>query len=316
VTSELRLLERVHGVMLGAACGDALGAPFEGSPTVRDAELTEWMSSPRVLRYTDDTAMMIALAEYLLALPPAAHISEQHLAEAFADHWRREPWRGYGAGPPHVFRLVLAGWAWVDAAVALYPPHGSFGNGGAMRVAPVACLEPDLDRVVAEARASARPTHLHPLGQDGAALQAAAVWSALHSPPDEPIDTDGFVHRLDGFIETAEFRKRLDSVPELARSATAEQAAGALGHGIAAEESVPTALLAFLRHPDSFVEALRFAIRIGGDTDTIAAMTGAIAGARHGVDAIPVSWLARLENEPRIRAQATRLGLRLRWFGD
>jgi ADP-ribosylglycohydrolase len=62
-----------------------------------------------------------------------------------------------------------------------------------MRVAPVACLEPDLDRVVAEARASARPTHKHPLGQDGAVVQAAAVWSALHSPRDEPIDVDAFV---------------------------------------------------------------------------------------------------------------------------
>ena len=113
--SEL-LAERVRGGLLGAACGDALGAPFEGSHTVRLTELQEWMRSHRVLRYTDDTAMMIALSEYLVTLPPGDSIAEQQLVEVFAEHWRREPWRGYGAGPPHIFGLVLAGTKWAAGA--------------------------------------------------------------------------------------------------------------------------------------------------------------------------------------------------------
>jgi poly(ADP-ribose) glycohydrolase ARH3 len=301
-------LERVQGAALGAACGDALGAPFEGSRTVVDSELTRWMSSHRVLRYTDDTAMTIALTKYLLTLGPAAPIEEQYLAEVFADHWRREPWRGYGAGPPHVSRLVLAGIHWAEAAVALFPPDGSFGNGGAMRVAPIACVATDLDTVATQARASARPTHMHPLGQDGAVIQAAAVWLALNSPPDAPLRIDDFIQQVVRLTQAGELQQKLHAAGELASSSAPADAARILGNGTAAVDSVPTALLAFLRHSDSYIDAVRFAVRVGGDTDTIAAMAGAIAGARHGITGIPPAWLGRLENEPRLRSLATQLG--------
>jgi poly(ADP-ribose) glycohydrolase ARH3 len=255
--------------------------------------------------------MMIALSEYLVTLPPGDSIAEQQLVEVFAEHWRREPWRGYGAGPPHIFGLVLAGTKWADAAVALFPPQGSFGNGGAMRVAPVACMEVDLDRMAAQARASARTTHMHPLGQDGAVIQAAAVWSVLHSRPDEPMAVDSFIDRIAELIEAAEYREKLEIVRKLAVRGTPERAADELGNGTAAVASVPTALLAFLRHPDNFVAAVKFAIQVGGDTDTIAAMTGAIAGTRHGLGAVPPNWLSRLENEPDLRRLADRLADRL-----
>lgn len=265
------------------------------------------MRSDRVLHYTDDTAMMIALSEYLLTRQPGESIAEQWLIEVLAEHWRREPWRGYGAGPPHIFKLVQAGTAWADAAVALFPPQGSFGNGGVMRVAPVACTEIDLDRMAERARASARVTHMHPLGQDGAVIQAAAVWSVLHSQPDEPVAVDSFLDRIEELIEAAEYREKLEVVRKLAACGTPERAAEELGNGIAAVASVPAALLAFLRHRDSFVAAVKFAIQVGGDTDTIAAMTGAIAGTRHGLGAVPPSWLRRLENEAYVRRLADRL---------
>lgn len=300
---------RVHGALLGTACGDALGAPFEGVAAVAPEDLSEWMGSARPLRYTDDTAMTIALGEYLLALAPGRRIDEDELVREFARHWRREPWRGYGAGPPRIFELVEGGTPWREAASAIFP-GGSFGNGGAMRVAPVALLEADLHGVVTEARASASVTHLHPVGVDGAVAQAAAVWWALHSPPGEPLEAESFVDRIAGVAETAELRGKLSTVRELLSGVPPERAAAELGNGIAAADSVPIALLAFLRHPDSFVGAVTFAVRAGGDTDTIAAMTGAIAGARTGVEAVPAAWLDRLENLPDLRALADRFAAR------
>jgi poly(ADP-ribose) glycohydrolase ARH3 len=180
-----------------------------------------------------------------------------------------------------------------------------------MRVAPLACITTNLERLVEDARSSARPTHLHPLGQDGAVVQAIAVWSALHSDPRAPLDGNVLLDRITAHVGAPEYREKLVRVGELASTATPERAAVEIGNGTAAAASVPTAVLAFLRHPDSFVDAVTFATRVSGDTDTIAAMTGAIAGARHGIAAIPQSWRDRLENFPTLHDLATRLGRRL-----
>ncbi len=83
--------------------------------------------------------------------------------------------------------------------------------------------------------------------------------------------------------------------------------AALFGNGIQAERSVPTAIAAFLAQPDDPSAAILTAVRCGGDADTIAAMTGAIAGARHGATALPPSWLARLEGADRL----SRLGIEL-----
>jgi poly(ADP-ribose) glycohydrolase ARH3 len=84
-----------------------------------------------------------------------------------------------------------------------------------------------------------------------------------------------------------------------------------LGNGIEAHESVPAAIYSFLAHPDSFEEAVVFAVRLGGDADTIGAMTGAIVGAYHGASAIPERWLAALENGPKGRDYVRDLADRL-----
>ncbi|WP_214371419.1 ADP-ribosylglycohydrolase family protein [Pseudonocardia sp. H11422] len=310
MTESQLLIDRARGALLGAACGDALGAPFEGSRDVRPDELAEWVGSDRLLRYTDDTAMLLALGEYLVALPPGRPVDEQQLVEVFARAWQREPWRGYGAGPPRIFTLVLDGMSWSEAAGASFSGRGSFGNGGAMRVAPVAVAESDLGQVAAQARASARTTHGHLLGQEGAVLQAGAVALALASPPGEPLAVHGVLDRLGELVAAAEYQDKLEIVRRLVDHGTPEEAADELGNDVTAVASVPTALLAFLRHPDSCVDAIGFAIRAGGDTDTIAAMAGAIAGARNGATSIPLDWFARLEELHWLRRLADDLTFR------
>ena len=291
------------GCLLGAALGDALGASFEG-----------WRRGPGkaqalfegggILHYTDDTHMMIGVAESLIA---CRGFDGQHMARTFTHNFEREPWRGYGPGPPRVFRLIKSGKPWDKASELIYP-GGSFGNGAAMRIAPVGLLyfdDPNLLREVAYL--SSQITHAHPLGKEGAALQAYAVALATRSELSSPINLDAFLEQLKGFCREELYQHKLKKVGELLKGASVEQVVRELGHGVKAPNSVPTALYCFLRHPDSFEEAVAYAISLGGDTDTIGSMTGAILGARLGLGSIPEPLRARLEN----RAYLEELALRL-----
>lgn len=295
---------RARGCLLGAACGDALGAPFEGTVHVDPAAVAAWADSAEPLRYTDDTTMLLTLAEHLAEV---GDIDEAELIHRFALAWQAEPWRGYGAGPPAIFRQVLMGRSWEEAARAVFP-GGSFGNGAAMRVAPVGLVDGSLERVAALARSSARVTHRHPLGLDGAVAQAVAVALAARSPLGEPLDVEGFLAAVDRHLRTADFRQRLSLLADLVSSAAGPaEVAERVGNDVRAVTSVPAALSAFLGEPDDVPGALRFAVAIGGDADTIAAMTGALAGARNGASALPASWLARLEHRAQLVAAADRL---------
>ena len=131
---------------------------------------------------------------------------------------------------------------------------------------------------------------MHPLGVEGALLLARAL---------------GLIVEDAGFARERFFGSLRSSVSEgalLEKLRLAEGARGegipALGNGIEALESVPTALACFATWPDSFTDAVGAAILLGGDTDTIGAMTGALSGARLGVGAIPRAWLSALEDDP------------------
>ena len=187
---------RARGMLLGAACGDALGAGFEGHRAVVAAELLAAETASGPLTYTDDTAMMIVVTEHLLSsLHRDRDIDEAELVAAFAAAWRREPGRGYGTAPPRIFDLVGAGVPWREAAASMFGGRGSYGNGGAMRVAPVALVAESLSQTVELARRTASH-HTHPPGLDRAAVQACAVALALASDPRNVLDRAGFVDRL------------------------------------------------------------------------------------------------------------------------
>lgn len=112
--------DRFRRALLGAAVGDAFGAPFEGARVVGAAHLDALEASSEILRFTDDTHMTIGLAESLIAQDG---FDGSHLAETFIRHYESEPWRGYGPGPPHVFALIRRGISWQDAATTLALPQ-------------------------------------------------------------------------------------------------------------------------------------------------------------------------------------------------
>ncbi|MFP4345759.1 MAG: ADP-ribosylglycohydrolase family protein [Anaerolineales bacterium] len=304
MTESVNLKSKFLGGMVGCGVGDAIGElafSYSELPTLRAA-----VGRRDILTYTDDTAMAIGLAESLAAV---GKIEPQHLGETFRANYVREPWRGYAMGPPSIFeRVKREGVSYTEAASALFGGEGSYGNGAAMRVAPAGLFFHDADDLYEQVRRSASVTHAHPLGIDGAALVAWAVARVVDLSPEEPLDREAFVRGLLDFARTDELRSRLE---DMATSLEEESPAGVvglwLGPGVAAHRSVPFALYAFLRYPDSFETCLFCAALHSGDRDTVGAMAAAISGAYLGVEAIPEGWRRKLEKGDYIRSLAESL---------
>jgi poly(ADP-ribose) glycohydrolase ARH3 len=201
--------------------------------------------------------------------------------------------------------MIRAGEDWNKAAEKLYH-GGSYGNGAAMRIAPVAIFyHNELTMLREVAFRSSQITRSHVLGKEGAALQAYAIALAIGLKLDELFDPRGFLSRLDELIQHETYRKKLESLTMLLGEVDKAKVVAELGNTVEAFNSVPTAIYSFVSHPDSFREAILFAVNLGGDTDTIAAMTGAISGAYLGIEAVPNKWRLKLENQLYIEELAT-----------
>lgn len=304
MTRALRLKDKFLGGMVGTGLGDAIG---EMAFHFRNrADLRSRIAQADQLLYTDDTAMAIGLAESLVQ---AGGLDEQHLGDTFRDHYHREPWRGYASGPPSIFGQVQReGTSCTEAARSLFGGQGSFGNGAAMRIAPLGLFFHDTPDLYDKARRSARVTHAHPIGIDGAAVLAWAVARVVGRDPQEPFPLQVFCEGLVDFARTPEIRDKMQLVHTLlTRGTTPLAAAHHLGQSVAVHESLPFALYAFLRHPRSFEDCLFCACLHGGDRDTLGAMACAVSGAYLGIDAIPPNWRAKLENRLQIEALAIQL---------
>jgi poly(ADP-ribose) glycohydrolase ARH3 len=298
------LKSKFLGGMVGSALGDAIGElAFWRSD---EARLRSKIAQSDVLVYTDDTAMAIGLAE---AITQLGWLDEQHLGDTFRANYKREPWRGYAMGPPTVFRMVeRRGMSYSEAARSLFGGQGSFGNGAAMRIAPVGLFFHDSPDLYEQARASASVTHAHPVGVDGAAVLAWAIAQAVKLDPQEPFPLERFSQGLVDFARTPEIRDKMVLVRTLlAENVPSPDAARRLGRGVAVHQSMPFAIYAFLRNPKSFEACIFRAILHGGDRDTLGAMACAVSGAYLGVEAIPWVWREKLENREYIKELALRL---------
>ncbi len=296
---EISLKSKFLGCLIGSAIGDSVGSLHEGLGVPQQRIL------PSVGRWTDDTHMMIGVAESLIE---NEGFDGKAMAQTFIGNYEREPWRGYASGPPMVFSWIKSGIAWNEAARKLYHGEGSFGNGAAMRVGPVGLLwHDDPDALRSVACSQSRITHTHELGIQGAALQAYTVALATNAQPSFRGTPVVFLRSLIDFTPNELYKQKLQTARKLLEEAGRQQAARELGNGVEAFNSVPTAVYSFLRHHESFEEAIVYAVSLGGDTDTIAAMTGAISGAYHGIKAIPEEWRIPLERGDYIEELARRL---------
>jgi poly(ADP-ribose) glycohydrolase ARH3 len=300
----LNLSDRFEGCLLGLAIGDALGGKFEAQSAeairARFATAEELIAYPQEeIWYTDDTQMAIGVAETLV---DHGEVVEEHLCRAFAANY--VPSRGYGRGARAVLEAMEDGKDYRQVAEG-YFPGGSYGNGAAMRVVPVGLFfRDDQNRLWEQARASALPTHVHPLGIEGAQVLALAV--ALATQTDQ-LDRQQFLADLLKACESDLYRAKL----ELAQAVSRPEDLAQLGNRIEALHSAPTAIASFALTPESFQATIANVIFLGGDTDTLAAMGGAISGAYLGVHGLPPRLVDLLETSPKGRTYITELAKKL-----
>ncbi len=202
--------------------------------------------------FTDDTVMTLAVALGLIAGQGDAQKTFAEVQHEMR-HWgRRYPHAGYGG----MFRRWLC---------AEHPqPYGSFGNGSAMRVAAAGWLFDTLDKTLDMAKVTAEVTHNHPEGIKGAQATAAAIFLARtgHSKP----EIKRYVEQTFGY--------------DLSR--TCDEIRPYYCHVETCQQTVPEAIIAFLEST-GFEDALRNAVSLGGDSDTLACITGGIAEAFYGM---------------------------------
>ena len=194
--------------------------------------------------FTDDTVLTVAVADCIL--------HNKDYASTFKDYAKKYPYAGYGG----MF------WKWVNSDSL--EPYDSFGNGSAMRVSPIGFAFDTMDEVLAEAKRSAEVTHNHPEGIKGAQAIAAAILLAREEKNKSKIKE--FIERNFGY----DLNQALDDIrPYYYFDQTCQG-------------SVPQAIIAFLES-DSYEDAVRKAISLGGDADTLGCMTGGIAQAYYKV---------------------------------
>lgn len=247
--------------MYGAILGDIIGSPFEFD---RGDKTKEFDLFTKGCDFTDDSVMTIAVGEALLAVGPEATVKEieEAVATNMQDWGKRYPYAGYGGR----FRY------WLGERNP--KPYRSYGNGSAMRVSAAGWLYDSLERTREVARATANVTHNHPEGIKGAEATASAIYMARNGFSKEEIKE---------YIER-EFYYNLD------------RTLGEIRPGYHMDETcqrtVPEAIIAFLEAKD-YEDAIRNAVSLGGDTDTLGAITGSIAEAFYGIPAVLIAECRR-----------------------
>lgn len=234
--------------MLGAMTGDIVGSIYE----FNNHRSKEFELFGKGCFFTDDTVMTAAVMQALLY---GARGGEAELSAQFVLQMRmlgkKYPDSGYG--------LRFSAWLFADEP----KPYNSFGNGSAMRVSPCGFYADTLEEAMYLARLSAEVTHNHPEGVKGAEATAGAVFLARTGTDKSEIRR---------FVEAKGYNLQF----------TLEEIRGIYQFNETCQGTVPQAVVAFLESTD-FEDAIRCAISIGGDSDTLAAITGGIAEAFYGI---------------------------------
>ena len=247
--------------MLGAIVGDVIGSVYERS-NIKTPDFHP-LIDPNA-RPTDDTVLTCAVAEWLL------RGAGNDLAKRLKLWARGFPYAGYGG--------TFVKWA----ESSTMSGYGSWGNGSAMRASPVGWAFDSMDEILHHARRSAEVTHDHPEGIKGAEATAAAVFLARTGRAKPEIRA--FIEERFGY----DLGRSLADIRPTYR------------FDVSCQGSVPEAIIAFLESTD-FEDAVRKAVSLGGDSDTIACIAGSIAHAAYGVPAdVRAEAEARLAPEMRV----------------
>ena len=231
--------------MLGALIGDTVGSIYE----FNNIHTTDFPLFSPSSTFTDDSVMTMAVAEWLLADPHHTHSSLIEIMERYYEEFP-DPMGGYG----NSFRV------WLDTPTAQKKPYNSFGNGSAMRASACGWAANSRQEAMMLAKISAEITHNHPEGIKGAQAVAAAVYMLRHAAFKSDIVeflSKEFGYSFDEDLDTLRSTYQFDET---------------------CQGTIPAAVIAFCESLD-LEDAIRKAVSIGGDSDTIACITGALAEA-------------------------------------
>ncbi len=312
--------QRFVGTIVGAAVGDALGAPFEGWSAAAMKDVPDLFDGYRRIgaypsgQYTDDTQLTLALAESLIN---RRGVDGADIAEKYADLWRTGTIVGQGASCHEAMMKLISGRSdWTQCG----SEEGRAGNGTAMRVSPIGLWDCDSrEDIPRHAEVSSIITHKDPRATAGAIAVAAAVAYCINY---DGFLVRDFLHRISALVEpySEEFAGHLVELGEWMKLNNEEDTLYRIAAaGWRRPEDrldyitpfvIPTvlmALYAFMRSPDDYCRSVERAIRAGGDVDTTGAITGAISGAFNGIEAIPAHLVSGLKDSEYIQSVATRL---------
>ncbi|MEU4349352.1 ADP-ribosylglycohydrolase family protein [Streptomyces sp. NPDC023838] len=283
--------ERALASLRGLSVGDALGSQFfvpAHYPLLKRRELPAgpW-------QWTDDTEMACSV---LAVLAAHGRIDQDRLARSFAEHHDFD--RGYGPAVNRMLRLIREGGDWRELAAALFNGQGSWGNGSAMRIAPLgAWYADDPEQATHQAEISSYTTHQHREAVVGSmAVAAATALAADPAGPPTPADLlDGVVALVPRSAVGAGLRRARDML-DYGDAGTVAAVLGC-GRRTSAHDTVPFALWSAARSLGDFEKAFWTTAQAGGDVDTTCAIVGGvIAACKAG--APPAEWLARTEELP------------------
>lgn len=282
----------------GLATGDACGQHFRPIGLEWDRALAvERAARSAPLRYTDDTQMALSI---VTTLRLRGEIDQDDLALSFGRHY--DITRGYGPAMHELLPAIRSRRPWRQAARMLFGGSGSFGNGSAMRVAPLgAYFADDLDAIPAQAARSAEVTHAHPEASAGAiavALAAALAWRQRAA--DRPPARVAFLEEVIARTPESAVRRGIEEACALPADATPDIVAIALGNGsyVTCPDTVPFCLWVASGNLRDWEEAFWQALSVFGDRDTNCAIVGGIVAASVGVEGIPAEWRALREPLP------------------
>ncbi|MGW0776372.1 ADP-ribosylglycohydrolase family protein [Streptomyces sp. NPDC002835] len=286
-----RRFERALDSLRGLSVGDALGSQFfvpSNYPLLKRRELP-----PSLWQWTDDTEMACSV---LAVLVGHHRVDQDALARSFAEHHDFD--RGYGPAVNRLLRLVREGGDWRELSAELFEGQGSWGNGSAMRIAPLgAWYADDPEQATHQAEISSYPTHQHREAVVGAmAVAAAAALAADPAGPPAPADLlDGVISLVPRSAVGAGLRRARDMLDYN----DAGTVAAVLGSGrrTSAHDTVPFALWSAARSLGDFEQAFWTTAQVGGDVDTTCAIAcGVVAATKAGQP--PAHWLERTEPLP------------------
>lgn len=281
------LSDRARGCILGGAVGDAMGGAFEGQAgPVEAGEHRDW-------RISDDTQLTLATCESIIEL--SGVVEPQHIAGRFVQWFRERRLSGMGSSTLKALRDLDAGLHW---ALAGAKGEMAAGNGAAMRIAPLSFhLDPKLAQDRQVIRDVCRITHHNEEAYAGALAVALGIRYLAFDVTEPRKLFDAVLQHL----PDSRVRDRILELNKLSDERSVAEVGIEFGSSGYVVESVPVALYA-ARFIDRlpFNEVIRNAIEAGGDTDTVASITGQIAGAWIGAEHIPRALIDSLPDAPSI----------------